>query len=157
MSTTDNADSRRWQDDINVSIFSGELVRNPELYRTPDGLAVANLRVASADTRMNGTTPVKHTTYVDVKVFERDAERCCEHLRRGSPVTVQGKLDYYEWTDHDGSKRSGLRVLAHDVRFTTGHRPFSNHDRRHPRASRSAATTAPAESRAGSRDDGFAF
>ncbi len=120
MPMSESADSRRWQDDINVSVFTGELAREPELYRTPDGLPVAHLRVASSDTRANGTRLVKHTNFIDVKVFERDAERCCEHLRKGSPVTVSGKLDYHEWPDRDGSRRSGLRVLAHDVRFGRG-------------------------------------
>jgi len=117
MPTTKDPRSRRWEDDVNVSVFTGELARDPELYRTREGLAVANLRVASCDTRASGARLVKHTSYIDVKVFERDAERCCEHLRKGSPVTVNGKLDYHEWTDRDGSRRGGLRVLAHDVRF----------------------------------------
>jgi len=89
----------------------------PQLERLANGVAVAKLRVASSATHKRGETYVPHTNYLLVKVFDKRAEACCEYLRKGSRVLINGEIEYFEWTSADRSRRYGLRVIARSVQF----------------------------------------
>lgn len=57
--------------------------------------------------------------YVDVTAFDKQAEACAEHLRKGRQVAVDGRLSYSQWEAEDGSKRSRLTVIG-NVQFLGG-------------------------------------
>ena len=44
-------------------------------------------------------------------------ENCAQYLAKGSPILVQGKLQFEQWEAKDGAKRSKLSVRAADVQF----------------------------------------
>jgi single-strand DNA-binding protein len=117
MSTESERGRRRKHDDLNLIVFTGNLTRDPQLERLESGVAVAKLRVASSATRKRGDIYLPHTNYLLVKVFDKRAEACCEYLRKGSRVLINGEVDYYEWTATDRTRRFGLRVIARSVQF----------------------------------------
>jgi single-strand DNA-binding protein len=117
MNTESDRGRRRKHDDLNVIVFTGNLTRDPQLERLANGVAVAKLRVASSATHKRGDTYVPHTNYLLVKVFDKRAEACCEYLRKGSRVLINGEIEYFEWTSADRSRRYGLRVIARSVQF----------------------------------------
>ena len=105
--------------DPNITVFAGNLTRDPELRRTNSGTAVTTLRVAS-NARRKGPDGEYHDkpNYIDVTVFGVQAENCCQFLSTGSRVTVQGELDFREWTDQATQQnRNALGVLAQLVSF----------------------------------------
>jgi single-stranded DNA-binding protein len=102
--------------DINGCVFSGEVTRAPQMSRTSAGVAVADLRIANRDMRRNRDGLFIHLNYIDVRVFEDDATRCCQRLRTGMRVNIQGKLDHFE-IDTPVGRRSGLRVAASHVQI----------------------------------------
>jgi single-strand DNA-binding protein len=97
----------------------GRLTRDPELRQTATGKSVGNLRLA-VDRRDREAAPV----YVDVTVWNAQAETCAQHLAKGRQVGVTGRLDYQEWKAEDGSTRSRHEVIASDVEFLA--RPKGN-------------------------------
>jgi single-strand DNA-binding protein len=56
---------------------------------------------------------------VSVVVWDRQAQTCGEYLTRGSPVLIDGRLQYEEW-EKDGQKFNRLRVVADRVQFLGG-------------------------------------
>tara|TARA_X000000950_G_scaffold284034_1_gene386279 strand:- start:5198 stop:5599 length:402 start_codon:yes stop_codon:yes gene_type:complete len=96
----------------------GNLTRNPELRYTPSGSAVADLGLAVNESFKNksGET-VEQTCFVDVVVWGRQAETASEYLQKGSPVFVEGRLQFDQWESQQGEKRSKLRVRAERVQF----------------------------------------
>ena len=103
---------------FNRVMLMGNLTRNPELKYTPSGSAVADLGLAVNESFKNkaGET-VEQTCCVDVVVWGRQAETATEYLQKGSPVFVEGRLQFDQWESQQGEKRSKLRVRAERVQF----------------------------------------
>ena len=102
----------------NRVMLMGNLTRNPELKYTPSGSAVADLGLAVNESFKNkaGET-IEQTCFVDVVAWGRQAETAAEYLKKGSPVFVEGRLQFDQWESQQGEKRSKLRVRAERVQF----------------------------------------
>ena len=65
----------------------------------------------------------EETLFVDVTVWDRQAENCCQYLRKGSGIHVEGSLKADTWDDKNtGEKRSKIRVTAERVQFLDSRR-----------------------------------
>ena len=108
----------------NRVILMGNLCREPDLKKTQSGLSVSELRLAVSEVFRNKTTNERseRTCYVDVTVWNQQAELCRQYLTKGSPVFVEGRLVYDEWKTPQGETRSKLRVHADRVQFLGGAR-----------------------------------
>ena len=105
---------------INVVVITGNLTRDPDLRHTGSGTAVCQLRVAVNARRKDGQTGewVDKPNYLDVIVWGARGESCAEHLAKGRPVGVEGRLDWREWEAKDGGgKRQGVQIVADFVQF----------------------------------------
>lgn len=96
----------------------GNLTRDPELRYTPQGTAVVGFGMAI---NRNWTTPTgeskEDTCFVEVNMFGRRAEVISEYFSKGSPIFIEGRLQYRQWESKEGQKRSALRVVAEDFQF----------------------------------------
>lgn len=103
----------------NRVILMGNLTRDPELKHAPSGSAVTDFRLAISETRRDRQTnqPKEVVCFVDVTVWDRQAETCKQYLTKGSAVLVDGRLHYDEWKTAQGEARSKLRVRADRVQF----------------------------------------
>ena len=103
---------------FNRVMLMGNLTRNPELKYTPSGTAVTDLGLAVNESFKNkaGET-VEQTCFVDVVVWGRQAETASEFLTKGSPAFIEGRLQFDQWENQEGEKRSKLRVRADRVQF----------------------------------------
>lgn len=104
---------------FNKVILLGNLTKDPELKKTPSGVSVARLRLAVSETFRDRQTgqPKEVVCYVDVNVWDRQAESCGKYLQRGSQVLVEGRLAYEEWKNQQGEMRSRVSVRADRVQF----------------------------------------
>lgn len=109
---------------LNKVFLIGRLTADPELRYTQTGLAVSDLRLAvnRSFTGADGARK-EETVFVDVTTWKRTAEICAEHLRKGRPVLVEGRLTMDTWETQDGQKRSKLRVTADHVEFLDAGKP----------------------------------
>ena len=110
--------------DLNKVFLMGRLTFDPELRRTPSGTAVTELRMASSRswTGRDGERR-EETLFIDVTVWDRQAETCCQYLRKGSSIHVEGSLRMDTWDDKTtGEKRSKIRVHADRVQFLDSRR-----------------------------------
>lgn len=103
---------------MNRVYLMGNLTRDPALRHTPSGVAVSDLGIAVSDRYRNkGGEVVERTCFADAVVWGRQAETCCEYLRKGAPVLLEGRLQLDQWETENGEKRSRLRVCADRVQF----------------------------------------
>ncbi|HUC06493.1 MAG TPA: single-stranded DNA-binding protein, partial [Solirubrobacterales bacterium] len=105
---------------INTVVITGNLTKDPEIRSFESGSSVCELRVAVNTRRKNSETGEweDKPNYFDVKVWNKRGVACSEHLEKGRPVAVQGRLDWREWEAKDGSgKRQKVEILATDVQF----------------------------------------
>ncbi len=110
--------------DLNKVFLMGRLTFDPELRRTPSGSAVTELRLATTRTWAGRDGERREETlFIDVTVWERQAETCCQYLRKGSAVHVEGSLKMDTWDDKTtGEKRSKIKVQADRVQFLDSRR-----------------------------------
>lgn len=103
---------------INRVFLMGNLTRDPEIRKTPSGIAVSDLGLAVSEKYRNKEGQmVESVCFADVVVWGRQAETCGEYLGKGSPVMVEGRLQLDQWQTDAGEKRSRLRVRADRVQF----------------------------------------
>ncbi len=94
----------------------GNLGKDVELQYTPKGAAKATFTIAV--TRYGGGGEDKKTDWFDVAIYGKSAESAKNFLRKGSRVSLEGRLETYEFTGkQDGQKRKGFVVVAQDWAF----------------------------------------
>lgn len=104
---------------LNKVILMGNLTRDPELRRVGNNSAVCNMGLAvnRRYTTASGENR-EETCFVDIEVWERQAENCQQYLRKGSLILVEGRLRQDRWEDKEtGAARSKLMVRGDNVQF----------------------------------------
>ena len=120
---------------FNKVILVGNLTRDPELRYTGSGTAVTNFSIAiNRRYRQNGE-PREETVFVDIVVFQKQAENCAQYLSKGRSVLVEGRLVQRSWTTEDGQKRNKLEVVAQSVQFLGGGQGKGRRDEPQPEPS----------------------
>jgi single-strand DNA-binding protein len=105
---------------VNVTVITGNLTRDPELRSTPGGTSVCKMRVAVNGRRKDGQTGewVDKPNFFDVTVWGSQGENCANYLAKGRPVAIEGRLDWREWEAKEGGgKRQSVEIVANSVQF----------------------------------------
>ena len=106
---------------LNKVFLMGNLTRDPELRYTAGGLAVASFAIAVSSKWTSKTGEQKdEVCFVDVSMFGRRAEVIGEYFSKGSPIFIEGRLQFNQWETKEGQKRSTLRVVADNFQFIGG-------------------------------------
>ena len=108
---------------LNKIFLIGNLTKDPELRYTPQGTAVATLRLA-VNTQFKDKTgeAKKDTCFVNVVVWGQLAEVCNQYLEKGRSVFTEGRLISRSWQNAEGKTRSVIEVRALRVQFMPGPR-----------------------------------
>ena len=103
--------------DTNTVVLTGNLTRDPELRYTPNGVAVANIGLASNRKYRQGDNLKDEVCFVDVTAFGTTAEAVAKYLDKGRKVLVEGRLRFKSWETEVGQRRSKVDVIAERVNF----------------------------------------
>jgi single-strand DNA-binding protein len=96
---------------MNSVILIGRLARDPELSYTPNTqTALCRLTVAVDRGKRNGED--LGADFIDVTVWDRQAENCDRYLSKGSQVAVRGRIETGSYTNREGQKVYTTRVVA---------------------------------------------
>lgn len=104
---------------VNKVILIGNLGRDPEVRYTPNGLAVANVTVATTEAwkdKQSGENQ-ERTEWHRIVMYSRLAEIAGEYLRKGSKVYVEGRLQTRKWQDKAGQDRYTTEVVADSLQM----------------------------------------
>lgn len=105
---------------MNTITATGNVTRDPEVKYTQGGMAICKFSVASS----YGKDDKKKTTFIDIVAFGELGENVCENVKKGSRVTVIGRLQIEPYEKQDGTKMKRVEVIADDVstslRFAQG-------------------------------------
>ena len=108
---------------INKVILIGNLGTDPETRYMPNGEAVTNITLATAETwkDKNGEKQEK-TEWHRVTFYRKLAEIAGEYLKKGRPVYVEGRLETRKWLDKAGVERYTTEIIASDMKML-GNKP----------------------------------
>lgn len=101
---------------VNKVILIGNLGRDPEIRYTPDGVAIANVTVATTDYWNDRNTGERQerTEWHRVVFFRKLAEIVEQYLKKGSKIYVEGRLQTRSW-EQEGVKRYTTEVIANEM------------------------------------------
>jgi single-strand DNA-binding protein len=77
------------------------------------------MQVAKFGLAINRKSKDQETTcFVDCTAFDKSAELLHRYVRKGSPLFVEGRLEFSTWEAKDGGgKRSKLSVVVENFQF----------------------------------------
>jgi single-strand DNA-binding protein len=104
---------------FNKTFLLGNLGRDPELRKTSAGTPVLGFPMATSrrwKDRKSGELRAS-TDWHRIVVWGAQAEVLAEHLKKGSQVHVEGRLQSRTWTDGDGDKRYVTEVVASRIQM----------------------------------------
>ena len=61
----------------------------------------------------------READFIDIQVWNKQAETCSQYIGKGSMVGVQGNVRIDSYTDNQGIRRKSFRVNANRVQFLT--------------------------------------
>lgn len=105
---------------VNKVILIGNLGRDPEIRYTPNGLAVANLAIATTEVwkdKQSGEQQ-ERTEWHRIVMYNRLAEIAGEYLRKGSKIYTEGRLQTRKWQDKNtGQDRYTTEIVADSMQM----------------------------------------
>lgn len=101
----------------NKVILGGNLSRDIELKYSQSGSAVANTAIATSRKFTVNGEKNEEVCFIDITFFGRSAEVANQYLRKGSKVLIEGRLNFEQWTDQSGARRSKHTVIAETMQM----------------------------------------
>lgn len=101
---------------MNHIVLIGRLTRDPELRYTPNGVAVTHFTLA-VDRRFTNQAGEREADFIPIVTWQKLAENCANHLRKGRLVAVEGRLQIRSYEAQDGQRRRVAEVIAGNVQF----------------------------------------
>ena len=92
----------------------GNVVADPSNRNTTTGKSVSTLRLA-----VNNPINDKEVLFINVDTWEKQAEFVHKFVKKGSMVSVVGRLKQDDW-EKDGVKRTSYAIVADRVNFVGG-------------------------------------
>lgn len=102
---------------LNHIVIMGRLVRDPELRRTGNGVAVTSFTLAVDRDFGKNENGEKETDFIDCTAWRQTGEFVSKYFSKGRMAVASGRLQIRNWTDKDGNKRRSAEVVADNVYF----------------------------------------
>lgn len=134
---------------INLAIVTGNVTRDPELKYTPSGMAVCSFGVATNRSIKKGDQWEDVPTFHNIVVWAKQAEYIANTVKKGTLVTVQGRIDNRSYDGKDGTKKYISEIVADSVIPFVEKKAFSP-----GQDAPSPAENAPADNKQASSEEG---
>ena len=101
---------------LNRVTLIGNLGADPELKYTQNGQAVLRLRLATTESYMNRAGErQQRTDWHTCIVWGKRGEALNNILSKGRSICVEGRIQYRQWDDKDGNKRTSTEIVAQNI------------------------------------------
>lgn len=118
---------------MNKVILTGNLGADPEVRFTPSGQAVCNFRMATSEKwKDKDGKRQERTEWHRIVVWGKLAELQGEWVKKGTKLTVVGKLQTREWTDKENRKNYTTEIVASEIEWISGTKSKEDADNTNP-------------------------
>ena len=100
---------------MNKVVLIGRLSKDPELRHTSSGTAVCQITVAISRRVAAGANP--ETDFINVVVWDKQAENVAKYLAKGRQVAVEGRIQTRSYDNNEGKRVYVTEVVANNVEF----------------------------------------
>jgi len=102
---------------FNKIILVGNLTRDIEIRYSQSGVGIAKTAIATSRKFTSNGEKKEEVCFVDITFFGKSAEVANQYLRKGSKILVEGRLNFEQWTDQNGGKRSKHSVIVESMQM----------------------------------------
>lgn len=102
---------------MNKIILLGNLIKDPELKHNENGDKIYTRFVIAVQRNFRLPDGSREADFIQVVVWGKKAEVICKYLRKGSLITLSGRLRTGSYEDRDGNKKYIAEVIAEDFKF----------------------------------------
>jgi single-strand DNA-binding protein len=99
---------------VNKVTLIGYVGQDPELKYTANGNAVVSFSVATSSSYKSGDEWKETTQWHNVTAWQNTAEYVGEHVHKGTPVYVEGRIEYQKY-EKDGDTKYFTKIVADTV------------------------------------------
>jgi single-strand DNA-binding protein len=98
---------------VNKVILIGNLGKDPEVRYLDNGIAVANISLATTENYKNKEgEKVSQTEWHDIVLWRGLAEVAEKYLKKGASVYIEGKIRTSKWVGKDDNNRYKTEIMA---------------------------------------------
>jgi len=101
----------------NKIILVGNCTRDIELRYSQSGMGIASTAIATSRKFTSNGEKKEEACFVDITFFARSAEIANQYLKKGSKILVEGRLNFDQWVDQNGQKRSKHSVVVETMQM----------------------------------------
>ncbi len=101
---------------LNFVSITGRLTKDPELRTTQSGTTVATFTIA-CERDLKNHEGKRETDYFDCVAWRSTGEFVAKTFHKGDGVSVTGRLQTRQYTDHDGNKRRATEIMVSNCYF----------------------------------------
>ena len=101
---------------LNKTMLIGRLTKDPELKRTPNGIATLRFTLAVNRT-VTSSKGEKTADFINCIAWRAQAENMAKYLKKGSQVLVDGRIETGSYTVKDGTTKFTTDIVASSVQF----------------------------------------
>lgn len=101
---------------MNLAILHGFTGKDPIIRTTESGKKVASFSIATTSFRKDASGN-KLTDWHNLIFWEKLAELCEKHVKKGSELIVQGEIQYRSYTDKEGVVKYITEIVCHNIEF----------------------------------------
>jgi single-strand DNA-binding protein len=98
----------------------GRVGKDAECRFTVSGQAVANFSVATSERFIKDGEKQERTEWHDIVFWGKLAEVVGEHVKKGSMVLVEGRIEKHKYQDKDGNDRLSVNIVGNHFEFAGG-------------------------------------
>jgi len=115
---------------LNKVSLIGNLGRDPDIRKMPNGDTVVNITVATTDSWVDKNSGEKKesTEWHRIVFYRGLADIVGKYLKKGASVYLEGKLHTRKWTDKDGVERYTTEIIADVMKMLGGRGADNGHD-----------------------------
>jgi single-strand DNA-binding protein len=106
---------------VNKVILVGNVGKDPEIRRTQDGKAIANLSIATSESwrDKNSGERKEKTEWHRVVIFSEPLTKIVEqYVKKGAKLYIEGALTTRKWTDQAGVEKYSTEIVLQGFNAT---------------------------------------
>lgn len=107
---------------MNKIVLLGKLIKDPELRTLEDGNKMFTRFIIAVDRNFKALDGTRKSDLIPVTFWGRKAEVVCQYMKKGSYISLSGRLKTGSYEDKDGNKKYIAEVVAEDFKFVGNRR-----------------------------------
>lgn len=105
---------------INECVIAGNMTKDCEVTETKNDTKICKFCIAVNDKRKKGDDYEDYTHFFNCVLFgEKRIKALKKYLKKGTRLTVAGKLSYSQWEDDDDNFHSKIEIVVNDIFFSS--------------------------------------